>query len=101
MEMLQLKNGSEEPKSIVLATMVSTKGLWDSGITGMCHVVELVNRCHDSHCDIDRSSEERLKGLALLQEDGSVHSSVRAVMLSATTGKGFEMTFGSPIADSK
>ncbi|MDB5265659.1 MAG: hypothetical protein JWM39_372 [Parcubacteria group bacterium] len=97
MEMLELKDSSSEPKPIVLAVMMSTQMLWESGITGMCHVVELVNRCHDSHCAIDSSSEERLKELELLQKDGSVHSSVRAIMLSAAIGKGVHMKFGSPL----
>jgi hypothetical protein len=100
MEMLVLKNGSSEPKVSVVSTMMSVKGLWEQGISGMCHVVELVERCHDPRACIDPSSEEALKGLALLQPDGRPHDTVKNVVLSAASGKGFEMTLESPVKPS-
>lgn len=97
MEMLVLKNGSSEPKVSVVSIMMSVKGLWEQGISGMCHVVELVERCHDPHARIDSSSEKALKVLALLQPNGHPSGTIKNVVLSAANGKGFEMKLGSPI----
>lgn len=95
--MITLKNGSSHPEVSVISTMMSVEGLWKSGITGMCHVVELVARCKDPKVRIDLSSESALKDLGLLQGDGVPHDTVKDVVLSMAVGEGLDLTLGSPV----
>jgi hypothetical protein len=99
MEMIRLKNGSEEPKPVVHVTMISLKEMWQSGIPGMLAVSDLVQICRgDPTYKPSGDKENQLKQLSLLQEDGRPHDSVRNVVLSAFTGKGLDLQMTSPVA---
>ncbi|MFM9889074.1 MAG: hypothetical protein ACKVOE_00300 [Rickettsiales bacterium] len=96
MEVAKLKNGSEEAQSLVQVVMMSLATLWDQGLPGVLAVYDLraiINdRSYKSHY------LEKLQSLALVGPDGSVHESIRNIVLSAVEGDGLEMKLGSPLA---
>ena len=98
--MAKLKNGSEERDAAVAATMISLKYLWNSGFSGITVISDLLQICkNDPTYRAFGDNEETLKELALLQEDGKPHATIRNIVLSAISGEGLEMTLESPIAD--
>lgn len=100
MQMVALNNGSVEPQPAVIATFMSLSGLWKGGISGMCAVIDLVDRCKNPQHRIDQESERTLKSLALLEHDGRIHETVRNIALSAAKGDGPDMVLISPIKPS-
>lgn len=99
MEMLALKNGSSEPKPAVVATMMSLRGLWEKGIPGMCAVSDLYERCKDPKHRIANGELKALTDLALIGPDGRVHDTIKNVVLSAISGKSFNIKMGSPLKE--
>ncbi len=98
--MAKLKNGSEEHDAAVTVTMISLKHLWNSGFSGITVISDLHQICkNDPTYRAFGDNEKTLKGLALLQEDGKPHDTVRNIVLSAISGEGLEMMLVSPIAD--
>lgn len=59
---------------------------------------ELVMKCRDKNHQLFGNTGERLKKLRLIEEDGSIHGSIRNIVLSSAEGEGLEMTFKSPVA---
>jgi hypothetical protein len=100
METVKLKNGTEEVAALVKVTMVSVKGLWNSGLPGLLMVSDLVQicRCDPSYRKFG-TNEEELTKLGLLQSGGQVHDSIRNIVLSAFTGDKLDLVLGSPIAE--
>lgn len=97
MEMLRLNNDSSEPKISVATTMMSIRSLWDQGITGICAVSDLYERCRDPNHQIANGELKTLQGLALIQPDGRIHDTIKNVVLSAITGESSDIALGSPI----
>jgi hypothetical protein len=58
-------------------------------------------KCRDQKHQFFGKSGEDLKALSLVQNDGSIHESVRNIVLSAAKGDGLAMKFQSPIMPSK
>jgi hypothetical protein len=95
MQTVILKNGIEEAKPLVQVTMMSLRSLLqDKPIV----FYELVMKCRDGNHQFFGRSEDDLKALSLVQSDGSVHDSIRNIVLSAATGEGLEMVLGSPVS---
>ena len=95
MGLIKLKNGSEEEKALVVVVMVSLQGLLDKN---PILFYELVMKCRDSKHELFGDSGKDLQDLALLQQDGNVHSSVRNIVLSAAQGEDLDLTLISPAA---
>ncbi len=95
MKTVQLKNGAEEAASLVNIAMNSITTLLKSK---PIVVYELVMKCRDSNHELFGKSGEDLRELSLIEADGSVHSSIRNIVLSAASGDGLDMVFSSPIA---
>ncbi len=97
MEATRLKNGSEEFKPLVQVTMASLSKLAE---TNPIAFYELVMKCRDQGHELFGNAGEVLKSLALIEDArGSVHDSIRNVVLSAVEGDGFDMTLGSPFVE--
>jgi hypothetical protein len=95
METVKLKNGTEEAKVAVSAIMLSIKSL------SPIDVYELAMKCRDRKHQIWEPSRKPLQDLKLVAADGSsIHETIRNIVLSAIEGEGFDMTIGSPVADS-
>lgn len=94
MESVMLKNGSEE--AIV---MVSTVNASISTLMQEKPMVfyELVMKCRDANHQFFGQAGQDLIDLALAQTDGSIHGSVKNIVLSGTEGDGLDMTWGNPI----
>lgn len=95
MEMLDLKNGSQEPKPLVIVTMMSLERLFNNNPIVF---YELVMKARDHQHEFFGDAESALQDLSLLDATGAVHDSVRNIVLSAVTGEDLEMTLGSPFA---
>lgn len=95
METIKLRNGAEESKAIVGAVIMSLNELLKKGMSGMLAAYDLVQVCRGVGKPFGKNGEI-LRDLSLLQPDGNVHDSIKNVILSATRGKDFELTFDSP-----
>lgn len=94
METIRLKNGTEEVESLVVVTMLSLEHLMDERPLAL---YDLVMMCRDSSYEPFGDNGDHLKDLRLIDQDGSVHSSVRNIILSATDGNGMDMVLQSPV----
>lgn len=94
MDMLKLKNGSEEFPALVKVTWMSMMDLLESHPIAL---VELVSLCRDRDHELFGNTAVELQGLALVDPGGSVHRSIRNIVLSAVEGEGLEMRLISPL----
>jgi hypothetical protein len=98
MKVLKLKNGSEEIEPLVMATMTQIRKLM-SGLPGALDAYERVQLCKDRKHEMFGDSLKNLQNLALIESSGSVHDSIRNVVLSAAVGDGLELHFENPIQE--
>jgi hypothetical protein len=92
----KLKNGAVEVDALVTATMVSLYSLWKKKPIVF---YELYQKCLNNDHKLFGNAGADLKDLSLVNEDGSVHNSIKNIVLSAVTGDGLSLTMVSPIAD--
>jgi len=95
MQLLKLRNGSEEPKPAVITTMQSLKALFESNVMAAYELREL---CRNPNHIIFGDLDDELRALALIQSDNSIHDSIRNIVMCAFEGEGLDMTLVSPIA---
>lgn len=93
MEIVTLKNGTEEAKGLVQVTRISLEKLFEQQPVAFC---ELVACCKERGHKPQGNTGETLQSLALLQPDNSPHGSIRNIVLSAVEGDGLEMKLVSP-----
>lgn len=93
-EVIKLKNGMEEVKSLVTIVAMHINSLLERNPIAL---YELVLKCRDRDHQFFGHTADDLKDLELLQSDNSVHSSIRNIILSSTVGDGIDMTFVSPV----
>lgn len=91
MEMVRLKNGSEEAKGLVAIVMLSLRSLLAEKPL-VFH--DLVMVCRDG--TKPWSDMTPAVDAALMESDGRVHDSIRHVIVSAVTGDGLDMLIGDP-----
>jgi hypothetical protein len=92
---VELKNGSKEAESLVQATIFTLKSLKERNPIALYELVQIArNKDHIVFGNLD----EELKRLNLIDHNGTMHSSIRNIILSAFKGDDFEMVFVSPIA---
>ena len=96
MKMLTLKNGSEVAEPVVITTMMSLEALMNSNPIAF---YELVEKARDSRHQMFGNTRQVVEKTALMN-GGSIHDTVKDVILSAVSGKDLEMSLGSPV-DSK
>lgn len=94
-DILKLKNGAEEAASLVKVTMMSVKRLMESNPIAL---IELALLCRDRDHELFGNTAVELQSLGLVDPGGSVHGSIRNVILSAVEGEGLKMIFASPLA---
>ena len=98
MEMVTLKNGSEEAKPLVVIVMMSLRKLFNSGNMGdAISAYELAMKAREPGHKLFGNTVQDLAKLALVNADGSMHDSVRNIVVSAVEGEGFDMTLGNPV----
>jgi len=97
-ETVLLKNGSKEPKALVIGVMMSLNAL--TGQQTMQSAIgfyELVMVCRDRNHKIQGNDGEILEKIGLMK-DGVIHDSVRNIVLSAVEGEDLNMVLLNPIA---
>lgn len=95
MDTLLLNNGAREEKVLVACLMLSLNKLFtDSPLA----FYDLVSLCRDATYDTSYTFAD-LRKLNLVQPAGTVHESIKNVVLSAAKGDGLGMTLGSPVAE--
>ncbi len=94
--MVKLKNGSSSVRSFVALTMKVLDQLFT---TDPIAFYELCQKARDAnHVFWNESTKRKLEHLGLLDGQGHVQNAVRDVVLSATSGEGLDLAFGSPYA---
>lgn len=99
MDMMKLKNGSEEVKPLVNVTMFSLDELIKTNPTAF---YDLVMLCRDDTYKPWGPNGKALKDRSLASEcegDWLVCNSIRNIVLSAAEGEGMGMSLGSPLAE--
>lgn len=97
-EVVTLKNGTEEARPLIGVMMLTLQRLWAEKPTVL---YELVQLCRDREHELWGSTSEDLLALSLIEKtnDGfRVHDSIRNIVLSAIEGEGLEMKLGNPVA---
>lgn len=95
METIKLKNGAIEAKPLVGVMMLSLEHLMDEKPMAL---YELVMKCREPEHEFFGTTGEDLQKLNLVGPGGTIHSSVRNIILSATSGEGMDLKLHSPVA---
>ncbi len=100
---VNLKNGANELKPLVLTVMVVLRKMLEigGGVTGAILFYELVEICKNPDHKPFGNTGDDLKKLTLLSETGGkyrVHDSIRNIVLSAAEGTDLDLHLVSPFA---
>jgi len=95
METVRLKNGTEEDKPSVVMTMMSLEHVMDERPLAL---YDLAMMCRDRNYEPFGSNGSYLKDLNLVDQDGSIHNSIRNIVLSAISGDGLDIVLRNPVA---
>lgn len=97
-EIVTLKNGSQEAAGAAISTMVALTRLMDDGEVILFY--ELVEVCKNPNHQVvgGPAMVAELKNRGLMRDNGSVHETVRNIVLSAVEGEGLAMVLGNPVA---
>lgn len=98
MQPVELKNGQSEAEGLVRLTMISLQMLMERNPVAF---YELVMKCRDRKHVLFGNTGKVLEELAMTSSDGSVHDSIRNIVLSAVSGEELNMTLGSPLKSAK
>ena len=93
---VKLRNGAEEFKPLVAVTMMSLKSVMESNPIAF---YELACLARDRDHKLFGNTGEVLQARALVSAEGTMHDSIRNIVLSAVEGDMLEMTLRSPIED--
>lgn len=100
MEVIKLKNGTEEAAPLVTVGMMALKNLFE---TRPIHFFELVSLARNSAHVLFGKTGQDLLAQSLVQDAGNgrytMHDSLRNIVLSAVVGEGLEMRLWDPRAD--
>jgi hypothetical protein len=94
MQTVILKNGAEESLPLVNVMMMSLRSLMQENPIAF---YELVMKCRDHNHKFFGNVGDVLKRLSLVETSGSIHDSIRNIVLSAAEGDGLDMSLGSPV----
>lgn len=98
MNIIKLRNGTEEAEPLVKSVMMHLTSLWDSGLPGVLMLYDLREICEGRGNNVAKDTIRSLKERKLVEDDGRVHASIRNVVLSALEGQGLDTTLVSPLA---
>lgn len=106
MDLVRLKNGSEEPRAVVDATMEAINSLRERGEAGVSCAIALRYACSDKEgFGSSMSDPESLKKLptllklGLVDADGVISPSTKNIVQSALENHGLDTVIVSPILD--
>ena len=90
-----LKNGTVEAEVLITVTMTSLYKVWTEKPIVL---YELHQKCLNKDHKLFGMSGETLKDLSLINSDGSIHNSIKNIVLSAMTGECLNLALTNPIA---
>ena len=93
MDLVKLKNGTEELLPLVLTVSLSIKDLF---ATAPFAAYDLVMMCRDKNYQPFGNNGDLLKELALVDSQTKVHASIQNIVLSGVIGEGFQMSWTDP-----
>jgi len=93
---VELKNGAIEVRSIVVTVYFLLEDLLQT-TRGAIAFHDLVSLCRDSKYHLQDGQKEYLIESGLLQQNGTVHSSIKNIVLSAVLGEGLNMELVLPV----
>lgn len=93
MDMVLLKNGTKEPAGFVNVTLLALEDLQGSDPVAL---YELREKCRDPEHQLWPGALETLQELTLVRPDGTIHESVRNMVLLAVEGEGLDIHVGDP-----
>lgn len=96
-EMVMLLNGKPAPKPLVMSVNAAIEIMFQEKILAFWMLVFF---CRRETTSIQGSCREYLIDAMILERDGSVHPSIRDIVLSSTTGEGLFIKYRNPIAGS-
>lgn len=100
-KLASLKNGTTEAESLVAVVMMSLRRLADKHPMVL---IDLASRCRDNSYEWFGDGEQVCRDLKLVEPEnpynseagGTIHQSIKNIVVSAIEGDGFEMKLGSP-----
>jgi hypothetical protein len=100
LEMVLLHNGAQEPLASVRTTFMALENLWSGGLTGQMAAYDLqaIAAGSPDARHVDAKTKKLLIDHALLTADGSIHSTVKNVVLSSLHGEGGDFSLRRPVA---
>lgn len=93
-ETVLLQNGNTEAKGLVAIVMLTLRKMMQEKPIVL---YELVMLCRDRDHTLWGQTGTELMDYDLVQRDGTVHSSIRNIVLSGTEGDGLELSIKNPI----
>lgn len=97
--MVTLRNGASVPKSLVAGIYVILQGYWNGGLVPQLAIYELAMRARDPNFEISPDGLRFLTDHHLLEEDGSLQTAVKNIVLSSVLGEEADMYLDSPVPD--
>jgi len=94
METIKLRNGTEEVAGLVTMVSLTVRELFDNE---PIVAYELAMKARDQDHECFGNSGDKLIKLALMNADGSMHDSVRNIVLSMFQGEGLNIALVSPV----
>ena len=95
MDTVQLKNGTEEAKPAVMATMLSLEHLASNDPTVL---YDLLMRCQDRDYQWFGDNQATAEKLSLMLPNNHIDDTVKNIVLSAVTENGLDISLGNPVA---
>ena len=95
MKLIKLKNGTEEVEVLVKSTMGSLRGMIHSN---PIHFLEFVYLVRDKNHEVwgGETTLQSFIAIGLMNEDLTIHGSIRNIVLSAVEGDGLDMCLVNP-----
>ncbi|MCB7127916.1 MAG: hypothetical protein J3T61_00055 [Candidatus Brocadiales bacterium] len=97
MKTVKLRNGSEEASSLVKIVNTAINN-WQ-GLDLALKFYDIVTMCRDSSYTPFTPTLEEFKRLSLVGPDGSIHSSIKNIILSMAEGDGLNLSIVDPRVD--
>lgn len=94
---VKLKNGTIEAEPLIQVVGISLGKLYNSeDLGGAMAFHDLVMLCRDRTYQVWDNVLDDLKAFSLVRTDGTVHESIRNIVLSSVTGEGLDMQLQDP-----
>ena len=95
---LTLRNGSQAPRSAVMATWLAVKKLAGGDMGGVMALYEARELARNPAHELWSGTDATLRNYGLISHDGKMHDITRDVILSSVLGDGTDINVTFPVA---